>query len=122
MMALVSAIAVGCGDSSSGSGTSCLDGVWDCTQPDTSTVEMTINGGTINAVISLGPLSETVVARITEDGNRVTVVDTGGTLACPMTQPGEYTFACSDTELSFTVISDDCMGRMDYFGCDWTRR
>ena len=83
---------------------------------------MTISSGTINAVISLGPLSETVTATIAEDGSMVTAVDTGGTLACPMTQPGEYSFACSDTALSFTLESDECMGRRDYFACNWTQR
>jgi hypothetical protein len=122
ILAFVSAMAVGCGGSGGGSETSCLDGVWDCMQSDGSTVEMTISGGTIDAVIELGPISETVMATIAVDGDMLTVVDTGGGLACPMDQRGEYTFMCSDTALSFTLVSDDCMGRMSYFGCDWTRR
>ena len=132
VLVVAAAAAVSCGDDDGGSepgtdsdtngtGDSCLAGAWECTLPDGSTAQMTISGDMIDGSFSMAGATATVMATITVDGNAVTVVDTGGTGACPMAQAGEYTFACSDTSLNFTLVSDDCMGRMNFFGCAWTR-
>ena len=113
-----------CGDGgpTGGMGGSCLEGAWACMLPDESTAEMTISGAMINGSFAIGPVSATVMSTITVDGSMISVVDTGGTGACPMNQVGEYTFACSDTALDFTLVSDDCVGRTNFLGCDWTQQ
>ncbi len=102
-------------------GDSCLEGSWSCTLSDGSTAEMTVTGDMIDGSFAMGPVSATVMATLTVDGEMISVVDTGGTGACPSSQVGEYTFSCSADSLDFTLVSDDCMGRMNFFGCEWTR-
>lgn len=106
---------------SEGGDNSCLNGTWQCTLPDGSTAEMTISGDMVDGSFSMAGVSATVMSTFTVDGDAVTIEDTGGTGACPSTQMGEYTFACSADALDFTLISDDCMGRMNFLGCAWTR-
>ena len=100
----------------------CLEGQWVCSLPDGSTAEMTIDGDLmIDGSFMMGGGSATVAATLTVDGSMVTVVDTGGTGACSAEQSGEYTFVCSDAALNFTLVSDECIGRTNFFACDWTR-
>ena len=107
-------------DATGGGGDSCLQGAWSCMLPDGSTAEMTISGDQIDGSFIIGGASATVIATLTVDGNMVSVVDTGGQAACAADLVGQYTYTCSDTALNFTVVSDDCMGRLSFFGCDWT--
>lgn len=100
----------------------CLQGAWQCSLPDGTSATMTISGETINGSVKAPGITATVTATITADGSKVTVVDTGGTLACKRSQRGEYEFTCSDTALSFSKTSDPCRGRSKYFGCDWTKQ
>lgn len=50
------------------------------------------------------------------------MTDTGGTGACPATQIGEYTYTCGGGTLTFEQVSDECMGRSNFFGCEWSQR
>lgn len=119
---------VSCGDDAdpgtadASSGNACLQGSWDCTLPDSSTAEMTISGGAISGSFTQSSVTATVNSTITVDGSSMSVVDTGGTGACPDTQVGEYNFSCSTSDLSFNRVRDLCLGRSNFFGCAWTRR
>lgn len=118
----------GCGDSGtgggggSGGGDACLQGVWDCTLPNSSTAEMTISGTTISGSFTEMSVTLTVMADFSLDGDEFSVVDSGGSGACPSTQTGIYTYACGSDELTFTEVSDDCVGRSNFFSCTWQRR
>ena len=106
---------------SAGGALECLQGAWVCTLPDMSTAEMTIDGMMIDGSFAMGPAMATVEAMFMLDGETISVVDTGGTGACPADQTGTYTLTCEADALIFDQVSDDCMGRSNFFGCEWTR-
>lgn len=112
----------GVADTGNGGGDlACLQGSWSCTLADMSTAEMTIDGMAIDGSFVMGPASATVQSMFMLDGDTISVVDTGGTGACPAEQTGTYTVSCGGDDLSFDQVSDDCMGRSNFFGCAWTR-
>ncbi|MEM6993139.1 MAG: hypothetical protein AAF721_21680 [Myxococcota bacterium] len=99
----------------------CVQGPWACTLPDSSTAEMDIDGMSVTGMFTQAMVSATIESTFTFDGSSVTIVDTGGSGACPADQMGEYTYTCDASSLSFDLVSDDCMGRMMFLGCDWTK-
>ena len=116
------AAAVDSGGVDSGDDSACLQGNWDCTLPDSSTAEMTISGTSISGSFTEASVTATVNATFVLDGDTFSVTDTGGTGACPPSQTGTYTFTCGSDTLSFTRVTDDCVGRSNFFGCAWTKR
>ena len=104
---------------SAGSG-DCLAGTWNCSLTD-STVAMTITGTAISAMVTAGPMTMDVTAKFTLDGNKFSVEDTGGKLACKPGVIGSYTYTCSATQLSFKKISDACDGRAKYLACNFSK-
>ena len=92
---------------------------WSCTLASGSTAEMTIDGMSIDGAFMMMGVGADVQATFTLDGSTLSVTDTGGSGACPSDQLGVYEASCSSDALSFTLMDDDCMGRMNFFGCDW---
>ncbi len=55
------------------------------------------------------------------DGTRVTLTDQDGPGRCP--DSGTYEWSFQDPELSFTLVSDDCEGRVEVLTTKpWTRQ
>ena len=55
------------------------------------------------------------------NGSQVTLTDRDGPGRCP--EPGTYEWAFEDSELSLTLVSDDCSGRVEVLTTKpWTRQ
>ncbi len=49
----------------------------------------------------------------TTSGNRVSITDTSGSFACPLSDVGTYDFSVEGAALKFSVVSDPCATRAE---------
>jgi hypothetical protein len=55
--------------------------------------------------------NEVVVGKYTVEGNRLTLVDLSGQMACRDTEPAIYTWKVTDAGLVLEAVTDACLGR-----------